>query len=201
MVMNTMLPEHSANPKDTAKGAAPGEAERELLQLLLEEEGIDTEVPAAAPPASDGPQETAPLSSPQRRLWFLDRLQPGSDFYSVLLTFDLHGDLDVGILERSFREVARRHSALRTRFILRNGEPTQKIEPDVEIPLPLIDLRHLNAEEQPTRLREVLTEPERQVFDLGRCPLLRVVLARLEDRKYIMGLTVHHIVFDEWSLG
>src|SRR5258708_40182874 len=98
MVMNTMLPEHPANPKDPAKGVASGEAERELLQLLLEEEGIDTEVPAAAPPASDGPQETAPLSSPQRRLWFLDRLQPGSDFYSVLLTFDLHGDLDVGIL-------------------------------------------------------------------------------------------------------
>src|SRR5579864_3639341 len=115
------------------------EAERELLQLLLEQEGIEPDVKPLA--SLEGPQDIAPLSASQRRLWFLDRLQPGSDFYSILLTFDLRGNLDVNLLERSFMEFVRRHSAMRTRFVLHNGDPIQKVEPEVEIHLPIADLR------------------------------------------------------------
>jgi amino acid adenylation domain-containing protein len=38
-------------------------------------------------------------------------------------------------------------------------------------------------------------------FDLGRPPLFRVVLYRLDDEEYVLFVCVHHIVADNWSFG
>ena len=57
-----------------------------------------------------------PLSFGQLRLWFLDRLEPGSAAYNVPNAVRLNGRLDVEALERSLNEIVRRHEVLRTRF-------------------------------------------------------------------------------------
>src|SRR5262249_28339284 len=38
-------------------------------------------------------------------------------------------------------------------------------------------------------------------FDLGRGPLMRFALLRLEEREYVVLVTLHHIVADGWSVG
>src|SRR3954454_17665830 len=121
-----MSPEETVLKKDQA------EEERELLRLLLQKEGLgsaDWEI------ASAETGERLPLSWAQRRLWFLDRLQPGSNFYNVVLACEMHGDLKVPVLERSLAEIIRRHGALRTRITVENGEPLPKIEESVEFQL------------------------------------------------------------------
>ncbi|HJX29670.1 MAG TPA: amino acid adenylation domain-containing protein, partial [Thermoanaerobaculia bacterium] len=59
---------------------------------------------------------TAPLSFAQERLWFIDRLQPGSALYNMPVVLRLTGGLDVDALGRSFSEIVRRHGTLRTTF-------------------------------------------------------------------------------------
>src|SRR6185295_8724382 len=47
-----------------------------------------------------------------------------------------------------------------------------------------------------------LTDEEAQKpFDLARGPLLRATLLVLGGEEHVLLLTVHHIVFDGWSLG
>ena len=49
-------------------------------------------------------------------LWFLDQLTPGQPTFNVTAALRITGPLDPG-LERSLKELVRRHEALRTSFI------------------------------------------------------------------------------------
>src|ERR1700721_3017751 len=68
---------------------------------------------------------SCPLSFSQQRLWFLEKLAPGTSVYNIPLACRLKGPLSVAALERSFGEIVRRHEILRTSFGELNGEPTQ----------------------------------------------------------------------------
>ncbi|HEY6351462.1 MAG TPA: amino acid adenylation domain-containing protein [Candidatus Angelobacter sp.] len=175
------------------------EEERELLRRLLEKEGLGSSDAGMTHAVA---HERLPLSYGQRRMWFLDRLQPGSDFYNVVLVFDLLGELNVPALERSLQEIARRHGALRTRFVVENGEPVQRIEPAIKFPLRVVDVRHGEGRgDRKKQAEEIVSEEGAKPFDLAQGPLWRGVLVLLGDRKQILGLSIHHIVFDEWSMG
>ncbi|HEX8273730.1 MAG TPA: amino acid adenylation domain-containing protein, partial [Longimicrobiaceae bacterium] len=63
-------------------------------------------LPPVVPVERTGP---LPLSFAQERLWFLDRLQPGSAFYNVYSALRLGGALDVRALETALGEIVRRH--------------------------------------------------------------------------------------------
>ncbi len=187
------------------------EQERELMRRLLEKEGLGAptaEVVAKnQPPHSSEASETAlvsyPLSCQQEQLWFLDQFQPGSDFYNVPFVLRLKGELDASMLERSLREVVRRHEILRTCFVAdENGEPMQRVAGEgLDVRLPLVDLRDLDLSEKEERAQKIISEHGRIAFDLGQAPLFRGVLLRMGEREHVFGLTLHHILCDEWSLG
>ncbi|MBV9774683.1 MAG: amino acid adenylation domain-containing protein, partial [Gemmatimonadetes bacterium] len=58
-----------------------------------------------------------PLSFAQERLWFLDRLRPGSSAYNMPAALRFAGPLEVDALRRALDEIVRRHEALRSRFL------------------------------------------------------------------------------------
>ncbi|HEU0076492.1 MAG TPA: condensation domain-containing protein, partial [Longimicrobiaceae bacterium] len=173
---------------------------RLLLQKMLQEKaargdgsraGIRRR-PAGAP---------APLSFAQRRLWLLDRMEPGSSAYNVPTFLRLRGVLDPDALVRALREIVRRHESLRTVFPERGGEPVQVVLPPGGFPVPGVDLRGLGGE---LRLRELarlrLAEGLRP-FDLERGPVLRATLVLLAADDSALLFQTHHIVSDEWSVG
>jgi amino acid adenylation domain-containing protein len=142
-----------------------------------------------------------PLSFSQERLWFLDQFQPGSPLYNVPMSLRLRGRLDAAALERTFREIVRRHEVLRTAFASVNGQPVQIVAPDVPLEIPLTDLSDGPAEWIEPKLAALAEEEAQRPFDLAQPPLLRVRLVRLaEDHHALLG-TIHHIVSDGWSMG
>lgn len=143
-----------------------------------------------------------PLSYPQEQLWFLDRLQPGSDFYNVSLAWRLKGDLDVRRLEQGLEEIARRHEILCTCFVIaEDGQPRQKVIGErLEIRLRFVDLQGGDESQKEKKTRKILTEDGGKGFDLGQAPLMRGVLVRIGESDYALGLTLHHVVCDDWSL-
>jgi acyl carrier protein len=87
------------------------------------------------------PREGAlPLSFAQERLWFIDRLEPGSAAYNIPMAWRLGGALDEPALERALGEIVRRHEALRTTFAEVDGSPVQVIAPFGGFALPVEDL-------------------------------------------------------------
>jgi amino acid adenylation domain-containing protein len=143
-----------------------------------------------------------PLSYQQEQLWFLDRFQPSSDFYNVPLAWKFEGDLDVATLERSLQEVVRRHEILRTCFVTdEHQELRQKVVAErLDVRLPVMDLRQLEADEREEQAKKIIAEEGSKAFDLTQAPLLRGVVVRMEEREHVLGLTLHHIICDDWSL-
>ncbi|WP_163787320.1 non-ribosomal peptide synthetase, partial [Myxococcus vastator] len=143
-----------------------------------------------------------PVSFAQQRLWLLEQLHPGRAVYNVPLALRLRGSLHVEALRRTFAEIVSRHEALRTTFLLRDGQPLQQIHPaPAGWELPVEDLSALEATERETTARRRLDEEARRPFELATGPLLRTGLLRLGLDEHVLVLTMHHIVSDGWSLG
>ena len=88
-------------------------------------------VPKVAPVAAAS-SPSAAVNSPllaQRRLWFLDQLEPGSPFYNINTLLRLTGTVDIDALERTLNEIVRRHESLRTNYRIADDQPVQVIAP------------------------------------------------------------------------
>src|SRR5690349_14861535 len=182
------------------------EAERlELLDYLLEEEGVETDSESQKivrrGPRTTLPSGALPLSFAQQRLWFLDQLEPGSAAYNLSGRVRLEGRLDAPALEASLNEIVRRHEALRTIFSPRAGEPVQIVRSELRLPLPFIDLSDLPLTERETAFRQLCDEEAQQPFDLSTGPLVRARLLRFTKEEHVLLVSLHHIVSDLWSMG
>ncbi|HYG63544.1 MAG TPA: condensation domain-containing protein, partial [Thermoanaerobaculia bacterium] len=146
------------------------------------------------------PRETGiPLSFAQQRLWFIDQLEPGSAAYNIPAAVRLAGRLEVAVLEWALLEVVRRHEALRTTFGAREGEPFQRIAPEPELPLPLVDLAELPVGSCRQEAERLAGAEASRPFDLAAGPLVRWTLLRLDAEEHLALVTMHHIVSDGWS--
>jgi amino acid adenylation domain-containing protein len=158
--------------------------------------------PAAGPAILSGAGLPAPLSFPQQRLWFLDRLQPGSPAYNIPLSLNVSGPLRPEILAAAFAEVVRRHAALRTTFEVPEGaaEPVQVVHSAAGNALPRVDLGALPPEPREAEAARLAGGEARRPFDLRRLPLLRSTLLRLGENDHRLLATMHHIVSDGVSI-
>ncbi|MBZ4419892.1 non-ribosomal peptide synthase/polyketide synthase [Myxococcus sp. RHSTA-1-4] len=150
-----------------------------------------------APPLVPRADRTSapPLSFAQQRLWFLDQFEPGSAAYNMPAAVRLRGPLETQALERSFRELVRRHESLRTTFRAEDGVAVQVISPE-----PVVSFRPVEPGSREEAWRQVEQEVARP-FDLSRGPLLRTTLLKLAPEDHILVLVMHHIVSDGWSTG
>jgi hypothetical protein len=143
-----------------------------------------------------------PLSYQQRRLWLIDKIEPGSAQYNMPWALHFNGKLDANALRRALSAILDRHQVLRTVYKAdERGEGIQVIREAVELPLPTVDLSHLAGGEQ---AREVsrLTETEASLpFDLTSDLMLRASLLRLSAESWVLLVTMHHIATDGWSEG
>ncbi len=139
-----------------------------------------------------------PASFAQQRLWFLDQLFPGTS-YNVPIAIRLTGVLNLAALEESFNEIVRRHEVLRTTFHTVEGQPVQVIAPSLKVCLPLINLQQLPVTERELAAQQLIVQETQQQFNLAQEPLLRLTLLQLSEVEYVLAITLHHIVFDEWS--
>jgi amino acid adenylation domain-containing protein len=163
---------------------------------------------AQAPPIVALPRDaegggTFPASFAQRRLWFLDQLEPGSAVYNMPLALSFEGELAEEQLAAVFGELARRHETLRTTFVSGDDGPLQVVHPAAAWPFALasIDLSALGEEERRRELTRRVAEESLRPFDLASGPLLRGTLVRLADRENALLLTLHHVISDGWSMG
>ena len=171
------------------------------LARIIEEKMRAEQQTETLPLARASRTERLPLSFAQQRLWFLDRLNPGSAVYNLPGATRLEGALNLDALERAMNEIVRRHEVLRTRIEVEAGEPWQVIARWEPQRLEVTDLMHLPQEERETEASRIAKEEAETGFDLRTGPLLRVKLLKLEEDQYLLLHTMHHIVSDGWSMG
>ncbi|HXU33588.1 MAG TPA: amino acid adenylation domain-containing protein [Thermoanaerobaculia bacterium] len=162
-------------------------------------------LPPLEPVSRDRP---LPLSFAQERLWFLDRLLPGSPVYNLPIFLRFVGALSIPALGGALSEIVRRHEALRTTFVDLSGEgerPVQRIAPVEEVGriarVRLVDLQSAPAERRGAEAERLAEREGSRPFDLGAGPLVRATMVRLDAADHVGLFNLHHSVSDDWSSG
>ena len=153
-----------------------------------------------APDVADPEQSVAPhperLSAAQRRIWFLDRLHPGTAAYHIPIAWRLLGPIDSEALAGALGAVVERHQVLRTRIAEVDGQPRGELGSAADF--------HLDRELVPGEpaLAARLAELSRRPFDLAADLPIRAALLQVAGTEIaVLALVVHHIAFDGWSAG
>lgn len=124
-----------------------------------------------------------PMSSAQKRIYFLQQVAPESTAYNMPETIVLRQEPDWAKLRRAFLDLIRRHETLRTSFPVVAGDPVQRVHDSVELELEIHD-NDANLQD--------LVRP----FDLSRAPLLHVAAIKVDNNGFILLVDLHHIVSD-----
>ncbi len=143
----------------------------------------------------------APLSFAQERLWFLDRLEPGSALYNLPAAVELRGRLSVPALAASLAAIAARHEILRTSYGERDGQPLAVVAARPVGWLAVVDLAPLAPSRRAGEAARLAAAEALRPFDLAAGPPLRAALLRLADEEHVLLATFHHIAADGWSIA
>jgi len=141
-----------------------------------------------------------PLSFAQSRFWMASQLELEMPVYTLVRAFRLTGKLDIGALEKSFENLVKRHSVLRTAFQPGEDGAVQVIAEEIQCPFSQLDLTSVEPTSRNHVLGELLRQQFHIPFDLRRGPLARFLLAALGENEYAMLVALHHIVIDDWSI-
>ena len=174
-----------SSPTQHLKGGNSGQA---MSAAPLPAKGSDT-----------GEALSFPLTESQRQVWAVSQMgEEAARAYNLSWTLRFRGALDVAAMRKAVQQVLDRHEGLRATFGRRGDY--QEIAPSLRMDIPLVDLSHLEGDEQRGEVARWLEREARQSFALAHGPLLRVCLLRLSNDDFRLVLTIHHLITDGWSL-
>lgn len=136
-------------------------------------------------------QEYYKVSSPQKRMYILQKMQTDSKAYNLIEAVMIKGELDKDNLEKAFNNLIKRHETFRTTFHFIDGDVVQKVHKECRIK---IEYYEVNGEDD-TRIKALMSDFSK-AFNLWELPLLRVMLIKVEEQKYILNYETHHILLD-----
>ena len=139
-------------------------------------------------------KELYPVSSIQRRLFFIQQLNLENTGYNLFYILSLPGVYEKEKLEETFKKLIARHESLRTSFEMPGTEPVQKIHEKVDFTLDCYHGSEEGAEEIKTRLDKP--------FDLSQPPLLRAAFVNVKSSQPELYFVMHHIITDgiSWDI-
>jgi len=140
------------------------------------------------------------ISEAQRQLWVLAQMDPaGSVAYNVPVALHLYGSVNAVLLRKSLQIIVDRHEALRTTFSERGD--AQLVHESLKVDFLEQDFSSIHIDEKEARVNEWRRKMSQTPFDLINGPLLQAGLLKTDENQYILSVTVHHSVYDGWSVG
>ncbi|MFE8938111.1 amino acid adenylation domain-containing protein [Streptomyces sp. NPDC007872] len=165
-------------------------------------------VPGEPSTASSAQSSTASSAEPsvavfrasraQQRMYFLQEMEGNRPTYHmpVFCAFDADADVDPDLLRACVHRLVDRHEALRTRFVLADGELTQCVDASARLDWAV----ETAGGDGDGAVRHWMETQYRRPFDLAAGPLFRAALLRRPEGA-VLALGMHHIVGDGWSAG
>ncbi len=143
------------------------------------------------------------ISSSQRRLWLLDKIEPENRAYNICMVLELQGLVDVARLKYALHKVIQRHDVLRAYFKENRNTQTvmQHIRSTLNFHLQPESLLDLSKADQYAYLQEKYLHTVQSKFDLQNSALVHFQLFALAADQFVLFVAIHHSITDGWSLG
>ncbi|MFF5860017.1 condensation domain-containing protein [Streptomyces sp. NPDC012751] len=145
---------------------------------------------------TDTDGDVFPMSSAQRRLWFLHSLDPTGRAHGTDRWFRVTGELDTGALQEAVDALVARHEALRTVFPDTVHGPVQHVRRAGRITVRILEPAGEPGEAGARRCAAAFL---RRPFDIAAGPLLRIAVVPLAPGDRMLVLSLHLLAADGWS--
>ena len=142
--------------------------------------------------------ELYPLSHPQNRIWFSEKLHPGTGMWNNAGTVKITGEINFPLLERAVNLILEKCHSLRTRIKIVGDKPMQYINPYVWNPVELIDFTGQGQDAIYRWDREQSSMPTEYL----ECNLYYFAMLQFGQENDHAGLyiRIHHLISDAWSV-
>jgi amino acid adenylation domain-containing protein/non-ribosomal peptide synthase protein (TIGR01720 family) len=143
------------------------------------------------------------LSPMQEAMLFNTLYDAESSAYFEQISFRLLGELEVPQVKNSLKELFKQHDILRTIYIYQDiDQPIQVILESQKIGFHYQEEFNVpEGENKETYISRLIQGDRDQAFDLGKGPLMRVFILKIQEKEFEFIWSFHHIVMDGWSAG
>lgn len=170
-------------------------------QIVAQLEDIVGDSPSEARIEPRPTFERAPLTFSQLAHWRTSRLYERKPIRDVTSAMRLHGKLDHDALRRSVEEIVRRHDALRTRIVVRDGMPEQQIAASGECEIENYDLTKYSESSLESHVNRHLEQFLLAPIDFATDCLLGIRLLKLREDEHVLIVAMEHMIADGTSRG
>ena len=161
-----------------------------------QDQALERGSPAAIARAAERPEEI-PMSTFQRRLWFLHNLNEDKTALNFPVIFHLKGQPNITTLHRALIELTIRNESLRTAYYEGINFAQQEIVDRLDLELSYDDF---SSEREPlASLDEHVLILRDEELEIEEGEVFRAALAKLNDTEYALVLIFHHIAIDRGS--
>ncbi|MBD1581641.1 non-ribosomal peptide synthetase [Pseudoalteromonas sp. S16_S37] len=136
-----------------------------------------------------------PLSSAQKRLWFMQQLTSSSAGFNMQTAVKIMGKLCVAQLKQAVEFVTSKHPILQVTYHQHDGQPVQRFNPTLSVEVETIDLA-----DDPQKLKQYVTHAAQYNFNLELESPLRIYIYQLGGEQFVCQIVQHHISSDAWSM-
>ncbi|MGH3757787.1 non-ribosomal peptide synthetase [Actinophytocola sp.] len=144
-----------------------------------------------------------PLGPMQR--YVVDRVQRArlDGLYVVCFTAAIDDErFDLDAWQQTWRELMSRHPGLRTSFWLGcQCGPVQLVHRELDLPLRVVDLRHLGEATALARVRDHEAAQRQHVIDVTDAPQWEMTVFRIAEDRYRVICRLSYLVQDGWSVS
>lgn len=147
-----------------------------------------------------------------QRIYALSPMQEGMLYHSIMnedsntyfeqFSFNIEGEIDVQLFEKSFNILIERYDILRTVFIYEKiSSPRQVVLNKRHADLYFTDLTSLPEKEKSLSIEKYKLEDREKGFNLAKDILIRMAILKVSNNSYRLIWSFHHILIDGWCLG
>ncbi|WP_243649493.1 amino acid adenylation domain-containing protein [Baia soyae] len=139
-----------------------------------------------------------PLTHPQKRIWYIEKLISDSPLHHICGTAELKGEINLSHLQETILRFLRKHDSFRLHFFEEDEEVYQTVS---NFTLNKIDFFDFSQDEDPSlRLDQWIRQEIEKPFSMIRNDLFYLAIYRMSESCYGLFVKVHHLIFDGWSI-
>lgn len=172
----------------------------DIIGLIRETRTKDLKSNLAVIPSKEIKAASFGLSNSQKRMWVESQTRSLSLAYNINMNFTIEGDIELKVFKEVLKQIVIENNSFRTVFAIdENGSISQKIVASEEFNFDQI-LEYLDINDSKA-LQLKVREIYNTTFDLENGPLFKAYIIKLQENKYQLLFSFHHIIFDGWSAG
>ncbi|MEC0120812.1 non-ribosomal peptide synthetase [Paenibacillus apiarius] len=137
-----------------------------------------------------------PLTHPQKRIWYVENIYPGTSIHNIGGLIKIYGPVDFQLLEEAINQFIRHNDAIRIRLVERDGTVQQAVTEYRRRTFPLIDFTGISSDiDVDAWVSAEFANP----LPLDGEFLYDFALVKINETESAYLTKAHHIISDGWS--